>query len=406
MDKKVTILIVDDSPTIHAAIASMLKNDPLLDFNILKSTNGAEGCKIAFKDHPDIILMDIEMPVMDGVKATRKIKSNNKINDIPIIVMSTSYIIEDAFDAGANDFIMKPFSEFELLLRLNINIKLAQKTKVLAKQNILLLEQKLETERQNNIIARQQKDLFDDMEYASHIQDAIKPSKEILNELSKDYFIINRPKNIVGGDFFWASKANGKYYFVVGDCTGHGIAGALMSMIGSAFLNEIINNVPYQSAGHILDELRKRIIDLLNQKGTLGETNNGMDIALCVFCPENRKLEFAGAYNPVYIVRENKSLEILKADRMPIGIYVKNNPFTTKETFLGENDSIYMFTDGYPDQFGGPYGNKFRYKKFRELILTCSSNKTHHKKIIEDNFNDWVKGYEQIDDILVVGLQL
>jgi len=403
---KIKVLITDDSSTTIEAIESMLENESKTNFQIIKAANGLEGCKTAYIEKPDIILMDIEMPVMDGINATKKIKQTKSIKNIPIIVMSTSASLKDAFLAGANDFIIKPFTEFELLLRLNINIKLLQRSNELNEQNRLLITQKIETERQNEIITQQQKELLDDMRYASHIQNAINPNSKTLESISKDYFVINQPKNIVGGDFYWVSSTEERTYFAVGDCTGHGISGSLMTMVGSAFLNEIVHNIPYTSPGNILNELRTKIIKLLNQKGTFGEASSGMDIAICVYEPKNRILEYAGANNPIYIARNNTELEIIKADRMPIGIYVTHKtPFKSHETILGLNDTLYMFSDGYPDQFGGPKGHKFRYRQFRELLLSNAiKTMSDQQKDIEETLNNWIKGYEQVDDILLLGL--
>jgi CheY-like chemotaxis protein len=407
MKQIVKILIADDSPTIQEAIIHMLENCHKFNFEICRASNGAEACKVAFKEHPDIILMDIEMPEMDGIKATQKIKSNEKISEIPIIVMSTSSSLSNAFNAGADDFIIKPFSEFELLLRLNVNIKLTRKTQELSQQNKLLQEQKQETEKQNELVLKQQKEILQDMEYASHIQKAINPSNEDFKSICTEYFVFNRPHGIVGGDFYWTAKDTDRYYIAVGDCTGHGTAGALMTMIGNAFLNEIITNIPYNSPGDILNELRKRIIHLLNQKGEFGEASNGMDIALCVFEPKTRRLEYAGANNPIYITRNNKELEIIKADRMPIGIYVHTEPFKTIETILGLNDSVYLFSDGYADQFGGPKGHKFRYKQFQELILeNCTYPMNKQLEIITSRFDEWIDGFDQLDDVLFLGIKL
>jgi len=405
---KIKVLITDDSSTTKEAIESMLENESKTNFQIIKASNGSEGCKTAYTEKPDIILMDIEMPVMDGIKATRKIKQTNAIKNIPIIVMSTSASLKDAFLAGANDFIIKPFTEFELLLRLNINIKLLQRSRELYEQNRLLISQKIETERQNEVITQQQKELLDDMRYASHIQNAINPNSKTLESLSKDFFVINRPKNIVGGDFYWVSTTEERNYFAVGDCTGHGISGSLMTMVGSAFLNEIVHNIPYTSPSNILNELRTKVIKLLNQKGTFGEASSGMDIALCVYEPKTRRLEYAGANNPIYIARNKTELEIIKADRMPIGIYVSHViPFKSHETNLGLNDTLYIFTDGYPDQFGGPKGHKFRYRQFRELLLSNAiKTMSDQQKDIEKTLNKWIKGYEQVDDILLLGLKL
>lgn len=400
------ILIADDSPAVLASVHQMLTEDENDDYIILQASNGRQACSIAYKNLPDLIMIDIEMPVMSGIEAIGKIKSNSKIKDIPIIVMSSTRKFQDAFIAGADDFLMKPFNKFELLLRIQHNINLAAKTAEIKKQHDLIKTQTQEALFQRDTIKRQQSELFEDLHYASYIQSAIFPEKSF-EDFFSSYFIFNKPKNIVSGDFYWLSKKNDLIIFVVGDCTGHGISGALMTMAGAAFLNEIINNNGQTEPGKILNDLRARVIKLLHQKGIIGEASNGIDLSLCVYDRTSGKMQFSGAYNSAYIVLGNNELKILKGDRMPIGIHINHeSKFTCQEINICPEDTLYLFTDGYPDQFGGPFGQKFRYHQFQELVKKASLLPLSEQyNFFDKSFNEWKNGFEQVDDIMVIGVK-
>ncbi|MFP4019032.1 MAG: PP2C family protein-serine/threonine phosphatase, partial [Bacteroidales bacterium] len=218
---------------------------------------------------------------------------------------------------------------------------------------------------------------------------------------------VNFPKNVVSGDFYWLNKNKDLITIAVGDCTGHGVSGALMHMMGVIFLNEIIKKQQGSNPGSILEQLRNKVMSSLHQTGKYGEAQDGMDISLCILDSKSRMLYFAGANNPVYIVN-NKKFKEIKADRMPVGININcDKPFTTKKIQLEKGDKIYMFTDGYADQFGGPKGKKFRYKYFKELIFSINgSPMSTQKKIMEQTFLKWKGQYEQVDDVLILGIKI
>ena len=287
-------------------------------------------------------------------------------------------------------------------------------------------------EAQQAEIVEKNKKLTDSIVYAKKIQNAVLPDKEVLNVCFKNYFIFFKPKDIVSGDFYWISENNKNSVIAVADSTGHGVPGAFMSMLGISFLNEIVLKQGILKANKILSELRNQIIFSLKQKGEFGEQKDGMDIALFILdktqTTENKySCQFSGANNPIYIVSE-KEIEIknaknkinktkienckatlfeIKPDKMPVSIYDKMNDFTNVELKLNKNDIIYLFSDGYADQFGGPKGKKFKYKRFKELLLKNSQltlNEQHY--LLEESFNNWKKDIEQIDDILVLGIKI
>jgi len=232
------------------------------------------------------------------------------------------------------------------------------------------------------------------------------PHNEYIAQLFSDYFILNIPKNIVSGDFYWVGEKSGKKIVSVADCTGHGISGAFMTMAGTTFLTEIINKYDFENANEVLFLLRDKVMKLLKQKGLEGEAADGMDISLCIFEPDNVSMQYAGANNPIYIIN-NKKLNICNADRMPIGIHVNYNcPFTNMQIKVNKGDMIYLFSDGYADQFGGPKGKKFRYGKFQELLLSIHREPLNNQKdILYKTIIDWKGGEEQVDDILIMGIR-
>lgn len=408
MPKHYNILVSDDSQFILISVNDMLSEDAENDYTVFTTSNGLEACNVAVDKIPDLILIDIEMPVMSGITAIHKIKSNTLLKHIPVIVMSSTKQFQEAFEAGADDFLVKPFTAYELLMRIQMNLKLAEKGKELKKHHQLLDEQKREAIEQRDIIFQQKKDLLDDLHYARHVQNAVMPSADDLNNILEACFVFNRPKYIVSGDFYWVSKKNDLTIIAIGDCTGHGVSGALMTIAGVAFLNEIILSSHSLKADEILNELRDKVIHFLKQKGDIGEASNGMDIALCMYNEKTHVLQFAGANNVLYLVRKSKPLEIYRGDRMPIGFFYQHyHPFSVKEISLAKGDTIYLFTDGYIDQFGGALGKKFRYYQFRELIqeIVLLPSMEHQSFLLKETIDKWMQGYEQTDDMLVMGIR-
>jgi phosphoserine phosphatase RsbU/P len=409
MTSQFNILVADASLAVQNSVQEMLAQSKDCTYNIDTAVDGSMAYLKIFKDKPDLVLLDTNIPLMNGVEVLKKIKSHNSLKDIPIIMMASIRRFEEAFNAGANDFLVKPFNHHELLMRVQLNLKLAEKGNKISVQNETLKIQKQEAINQRDTILKQKGELMEDLRYARFVQQAILPSQEMLNDFFDSHFIYTRAKNIVSGDFFWITKKDKKVIIAVGDCTGHGMSGALMTMAGTVFLNEIIANKTPVSVEEILIELRIKVIHLLNQKGDIGEASNGMDIAICMYDESNGIIEFAGANNPIYVIRKDKNLEIIKGDRMPIGFYINNElPFKKTELTINKGDYIYLFTDGYPDQFGGPLGKKFRYQRFQELITQLSSIPSFNDQLemLTKTMDDWIEGYEQIDDMLIVGIRL
>ena len=301
----------------------------------------------------------------------------------------------------------------KLLLEWQKN-EIIQKTEEIETQRDEIESQKEEIETQRDLaetqrdrISAQKKELTDSITYASRIQSALLPESGYFSKIFSDYFILNKPKDIVSGDFYWLSIKGNKTIVAVADCTGHGVPGAFMSMLGVEFLNEIVNNIGIVQPNRILNNMRDRIIKSMGQTGKAGETRDGMDIALVSIDLENNSLQYAGAFNPLFIIRNNNINEI-KGDRMPVGFHEKiDKPFTNHEIQIHANDSIYLFSDGYKDQFGWRSNKKLNLNNFRELLLSVQNVPMKAQKLLlENNFNNWKGDLEQIDDIMVMGIRI
>ncbi len=281
--------------------------------------------------------------------------------------------------------------------------------RVKQKANTILEEKNRAIELQKKQIEEKNLAITSSILYAKKIQEAILPSEEVLNKLLPEYFIFNQPKDIVSGDFYWAYHSNesDKTIVAVADCTGHGVPGAFMSLIGHSLLNEIVIENKIEESDEILNHLKEAIISSLNQKGSTEEAKDGMDIALCIWDRKNNKLLFSGAHNSLYLIR-GKELHQMKGDSQGIGFnrLVEKN-FEKKEIQIQKNDIIYLFSDGFVDQKGGPLNKKFYYKPFRELLLSISDLPMKKQgEILSNTFNNWKKSSMQMDDVCILGAKL
>jgi serine phosphatase RsbU (regulator of sigma subunit)/Tfp pilus assembly protein PilF len=272
---------------------------------------------------------------------------------------------------------------------------------------VILFFQIRKIRKAKDLLAFQKKQITDSIEYASRIQTAVLPPGEYISKLIPEHFIFYKPRDIVSGDFYWITHKEGKTIIAAVDCTGHGVPGAFMSMLGFAFLNEIVNKSTEIKANAILNQLRDYVKESLHQTGKDDETKDGMDLALCIIDTDNLTMQYSGAYNPLYLIR-NENLISLKADRMPIGIhYIEKESFTNHEIDIVKGDTIYVFTDGYVDQFGGPNARKFKLLPFKEMLLKIKDlPMEEQKRRLEEQFYLWKGDSEQIDDVLVMGIRI
>jgi len=307
-----------------------------------------------------------------------------------------------------------------------LNNQMLEKNFILNQQKEEIIAQRDEIEKQRDFvinqrdtIAEQNKSITDSIVYAQRIQQAVMPPDEYIERILKENFILFKPRDIVSGDYYWATQKDHKIIFTAADCTGHGVPGAFMSLLGISFLNGIVNKINPErgeevKANLILNELRETIKTSLRQTGKFTESKDGMDMALCVIDYEHNIMQYAGANNPALLVRNGELIE-LKADKMPVGVYYREKEsFTNHEIEIQKGDTVYLFSDGFIDQFGGEKGRKYMIKQFKELILKINDKPmSEQKEIFNKELEDWKLGnreegdeHHQIDDVLVVGFRL
>jgi len=283
------------------------------------------------------------------------------------------------------------------------------RTRSLRKTNQILREKEKiaqEVLRQRDRLAVAMKNLTDSIRYAQKIQQALLPSDYYFKRLLPASFILFIPRDIVSGDFYWINEKNGKVFFTAADCTGHGVPGALMSMIGFQMLDKIINDQEVETPSEILNILNQGIATTFSRGEESILLKDGMDLSFCTLERKMNTLEFAGAFNALYLVRDNNLLQY-KGDRVSVGLGEEENQrFSNHRIELQEGDKIYLFSDGYADQFGGPNGKKFMYRRFRHLLLSIADMPMHRQKeFIYETFLSWKGDLEQVDDILIIGVE-
>jgi len=279
--------------------------------------------------------------------------------------------------------------------------------------------------KQHLLVLEQKQAITDSISYARRIQKASLPSPPYLDNILSDYFTIFKPKDIISGDFYWVREIDGFRVIIVADSTGHGVPGALMSMLGVTLLNEQFRTFGIRQPGVILGHLRKKVKEILVQEGSVNDQKDGMDMAIAIIDPEKKECQFAGANRPLFLFRkkeqllgttsipysssENDEYELsaIKGDKQPIGIHWEEKEFTNHLIKLQEHDSLYIFSDGFVDQYGGEKRKKFKTRNFKKLLLSVQAESMENqKKLIEEAFDRWRGNHEQIDDVCVFGIRI
>jgi serine phosphatase RsbU (regulator of sigma subunit) len=291
---------------------------------------------------------------------------------------------------------------FFLIIVFN-KLKATRKQKALIEQQKEVVEQQKEVvESAHHELEEKNQEILDSILYAKRIQSAILPPLKLVKEYLKESFILYKPKDVVAGDFYWMEQKDGKVLFAAADCTGHGVPGAMVSVVCNNGLNRSVREHGLTIPGEILDKTREIIVKEFQKSEE--DIKDGMDIALCSI--EGMRLQYAGAHNPLWIIRNGEIIETT-ANKQPIGQFENPEPYTTHSFDLEKGDAIYIFSDGYVDQFGGERGKKFKSKAFRELLLSIQDkDMEEQKKSIDETFETWIGDLEQIDDVCVIGVRV
>jgi len=265
-------------------------------------------------------------------------------------------------------------------------------------------ERTLEIEEQKELVEEKQKDILDSITYAKRLQDAILPPVSFIKKFLPDSFLVYKPKDIVAGDFYWMERSDDNILIAAADCTGHGVPGALVSVVCSNALNRTVKEFHITEPGKILDKVRELVLETFEKSES--NVQDGMDISLCCITTKTKEVQWSGAYNSLWYIQKGEIKEVA-ADKQPIGKNNRPEPFNTHKLNLQKGDTLYLFTDGYADQFGGPKGKKFKYKQMEELLLANASKPMDEQKdVLENTLEKWKGTLEQVDDILIIGIRV
>jgi sigma-B regulation protein RsbU (phosphoserine phosphatase) len=451
MNKKV-ILCVDDEELVLTSIKAQLRNGFGQEYAIETAISAEEALEFIdeiTKNNEELMVI-ISDQIMPGMKGDELLINIYRNYPKTLSIMLTGQADADAVGKALNEanlyrYISKPWDQTDLIMTVSKAImsyaqertiemqktelenlveqlkeynekleeKVIERTQKIEFQKEEITTQRDQIEQQRDLLEFQKKGITDSIIYASKIQEAMLPPEEILDEKFPQHFILKLPKDIVSGDFYWFKQIKNLLYVAVADCTGHGVPGAFMSALGISLLNEIINRRDVNPPDIILNELRKRIKMSMHQTGQKDIAKDGMDMALCAIDMEALKLQYAGAYNPLYLVREengasNFNLKVYKGDPMPVSIHpLDENEFTRNDLQLKEGDTLYLFSDGFISQFGREKGEKFKSQRFKETLLNIQKYPMNaQREILEKVLMEWKGEREQVDDILVLGMRI
>jgi len=426
--KKYSLLYVDDEESNLRIFRTSFKRH----YKVHTAASGEAGLKVLEENKIDLILTDQKMPEMTGVDFLKRVITNHP-DPVRIIVTGfsdTESIIRAINECGIYQYITKPWKNEELKfiidkalesyqIRMNnkqlmdqlkdanedLEQKVIDRTKELAHKNE-------EVRKSRDILYKQAEEMrkvnikiTNSINYAKRIQNAILPPQETIEEKIPDSFVLFKPKDIISGDFYWFGEVSNKIILGAFDCTGHGVPGAFMTLIGNDIMNFIIHAEHTTDPAEILSKLHTKIVEHLKQDST--QNQDGMDVAICVLDKDKNELIFAGAKNTLVVINEGEVSEY-KGDKFPIGGTrgYSERDFTKQVIPLNGGSSFYMFSDGYIDQFGGDENKKFMRKRLKNLLKDIANQPMkEQKEVLDETIVDWMSGHNQIDDILVMGFR-
>ncbi|MEX0986727.1 MAG: SpoIIE family protein phosphatase [Bacteroidales bacterium] len=384
IEKGGKILLVEDSFESLENVTTILTD---AGYDTVTSFNGNNAFKHIIKDKFDLIILDHKESIFSGYEVFAQLKENGHNVNVPIVFVTSG-------DAGKNvlegirfpnvDFIRKPFYREELLTRVSNQLE--------------LLRRKEESNATRN--------LTDSINYALRIQKSMMPSQEMMGSVFPKHFMLDKPLNVVSGDFYWVKKIDNLIVLAVADCTGHGVPGAFLSVLGISILNELSMKMRLDYPNIMLDNMRRKFKESLVRSGLESYTSEGIDMVITMIDTNSMKLYSAGAFNSLYHVRNGKINEI-KGDRQPVGYYPVEKPFTPNSIQLQQGDRLYFSTDGMLDQMGGEKGKKLKSRGFKEWLKQMNDlSPEEHREFFINRMNQWMAHDAQIDDILVMGIEI
>jgi CheY-like chemotaxis protein len=407
------VLVVDDEAVNRQVIADHLSQLP---YRISEASSGPEALEILQREgNVDLILLDIMMPRMSGYEVCEKLRVDHPMHKLPVIFLTAKNQISDllsGFASGANDYLTKPISKSELLSRVKTHLQLLESHRQLGEFN-RRLEQKVEE--QTRELRQKNEHILSSIRYAERIQNAILPSQQGLYQALAEHFVLFRPRSIVSGDFFWLHQKGDTCFIAVVDCTGHGVPGAFMSMIGHTLLNKVIIEHEIEEPAQILQHLHIGIREALKQEkhrtGSQMVTQDGMELGLCKLDFGADRYYYAGSRRPLYWVRMNgdqPKLEVIRGDRKSVGGRQKerHRTYSQQELKIARGDMLYLTTDGYMDQHNSQH-KKFGVRTFKGLLTDLAPlEMERQKRTLIKELDQFQGQVAQTDDITVLGLRI
>ena len=396
-----SILIVDDLPENLIAIEAVLRKT---NYRIDTAQSGKEAIEKILHNDYDCILLDVQMPGMDGFEVAEILGTNEETRNIPIIFITAlstdKHYVLRGYKTGAVEYLNKPLDSDILKIKVETFSQLHIQKKEIVRAHS-------ETKRVNSILEDQSSEMNASIRYAKNIQNAIFPSEQSFYSIFPDSFIFYKPKDIVGGDFYWLSVTRGKVVLACADCTGHGVPGALMTMVGNNLLKQAVEAKQLLSPALILEDMKNGLQNTFHQNNLTGKINDGMEVCVCVFDFDNNIVEYSGARTPLLLMQDGIPV-IIKPDSHGLSRETPTNAkYTNHSVTLKAGDCLYMYSDGYADQFGGP--NKKRFMK-KNLLKTLTAIANENMQIQKDNlekiFDEWKGELSQVDDVLVIGIKI
>ncbi len=387
-----SILIVDDNPENIHRLAGMLSGD---GYEVEFASDSACALDWIGARKFDAILLDVRMPVMNGFEISARIRKSEINSETPVIMLTALNDLKSfsmGFDSGGSDYITRPFRKKELLARIRAKIDDGKAGKKL-RQYVSDMESA------NRYI-------MNSLEYAAHIQNTILKSCEEKRESLPEHFVLSLPRDVISGDFHCFYRVGDKLTGVLMDSTGHGVPGALMSILGVTLCNEVILREHVSRPDLILNRLRNKLLKALGEGRRPELIRDGMEGAVISYSATSHMLQYSGSFNPMFLVRRGELYEF-RGDRISVGYCEASHDFTLQEIAAEPGDMVYLLTDGYTDQFGGEKGKKYMIKRLREFILSVHDQPVGiQRELFLENFQSWKGECEQTDDVLVLGLRL
>ena len=394
------VLLVDDLEDNLFTLNALLKSEPIV---IHRANSGKKAIELANKTQYDCIILDVQMPEMDGFEVAKILSENEATKNIPIIFLSAlgsdKEKVIQGIDSGAIDFIAKPPDPALLKAKVKLCLNISKKTKQSRKvySNV---------KKERDIFKEHKADVEASLRYARNIQQALLPNQQVFDNFFKDNFVLYQPKESIGGDFYTIKEYEGKIILICGDCTGHGVPGAMMTMISVNIIQNLIEGKGITQPDKLLNAMNKEFRQAFNSEFSSITIDDGLEMAVCTFSKAENKMYYAGSRRPI-LMKQGVELKKIEPSQMGIsGTMPENYVFQSCEFDIQKGDLIYFFTDGVVDQFGGKKGKKFMIKRLTDLIATCVDLPLKEQKnILNSAIQDWKGGHEQIDDILLLAIR-